>query len=178
MDSYSCEKFSRNGLRRCPFTLKMLPFLGFSVFMAPWGKTFLTMKGPVHLDLNFLENKCNIELYKRTFWDGSKDFLKICLSWKTFILSLEILEFSYASRRISSNSFDCNFHNFLNELALSKLKLNIFIANTIYIPIPHTSDKFYHKQVYRETYQEYFYRQCGTPKVHHSTSKTNLYDLG
>ena len=175
MDSSSCEKFSRNGLRRCPFTLYMLSFLGFSISMAPWGKTFLIMKGPVHRDLNFLGNKCNLELYKRTFWDGSKDFLKICLSWKTFIHSLEILEFSYASCRISSNSFNCNF---LNELALSKLKLNIFIAH--YDLCSNSTSKWqaFHKQVYRETYHGYFYRQYGMPKVHHSTLKTNFYDLG
>ena len=73
----------------------------------------------------FSKEKCNLELYKRTFWDGSKDFLKFCLSWKTFILSLQILDFSYASCRISPNSFNCNF---LNELALSKLNSNNFIA--------------------------------------------------
>ena len=67
MDFSSCEKFSRNDLRRCPFTLNMLPFIGHSISMAPWGKIFLIMKGPVHLDLNFPGNKCNLELYKITF---------------------------------------------------------------------------------------------------------------
>ena len=105
--------------------LKYVTILRIFNFYGTMGKTFLTIKGPVHLDLNFQGNKCNLDLYKRTFWDGSKDFLKIFFSWKTIILSLQILEFSYASRRISSNSFNCNFPN---ELALSKLKLNIFIA--------------------------------------------------
>ena len=67
MDSSSFEKLSRNSLRFCPFTLNMLQFLGFSISMAPRGKTFLTMNGPVYLDLKFLGNKCNLELYKRTF---------------------------------------------------------------------------------------------------------------
>ena len=112
-------------LKKLSIHLKYVTILRNFNFYGTMGKTFLTMNGPIHLDLYFLGNKCNLELYKRTFWDGSKDFLKICFSWKTIILSLEILEFSYAWRQISSNSFNCNF---LNELALSKLKSNIFIT--------------------------------------------------
>ena len=33
------------------------------------------------------------------------------------------------------------------------------------------------RRVNRGTNQEYFYKQCGMPKTHQSTSKTNFYDL-
>ena len=97
VESISGMYCSKNGFNRCPFTLKISPFLGFSISMVPWGKTVFTMNGPVHLDCNFPGNRWSLKLYSKTFWEGSNVFLKMFLSWKTFIFFLEIWAFSYAS---------------------------------------------------------------------------------
>ena len=116
-------------LKTLSIYLKYVTILRVLNFYCTMREKIFNNESSVHLDLNFPRNKCNLELYKRIFWDDSKDFLKICLSWKTCILSLWLLKFSYASRQISSNSFNCNF---LNELALSMLKLRAKYSKPIY----------------------------------------------
>ena len=94
------QNFQKMVLARWPLTLKIFPLAWFFISTTPCGKTVFTIYGPVHLDFNLPRKRCRWELYKRTFWLGSKVLRMIFLSWKVF---------SYKSRLNSSSSFICSF---------------------------------------------------------------------
>ena len=92
-----------------PFTRKHSP-LKFRSSSASWEKTYCTLNGPLHLDLNLPGNNFSLELNKRTRSPTLNSFLRIWASCHHFVFSLKSLVFSYAWNRNSSNSFSCNKH--------------------------------------------------------------------
>jgi len=85
---------SKNYFNLCPLTLNVWSLVGFLISIAPWGNAFTTTKGPVPLDLNFLQNRWSLTSWRNTYYLGENCFLLKWLSWKILALSLLSPEFS------------------------------------------------------------------------------------
>ena len=65
-----------------------VPFSGCETSAPPWEKTFVTVKGPDHLDFNFPGKSFRRELNRRTCCPAVNSFRVMCLSCQALVFSL------------------------------------------------------------------------------------------
>lgn len=92
---------------------------------APCGNTRTIGNGPNHLEFILLGNKQGLKLYNKNKSLGSKKFSHF-FSWCIFILSLYMLELSYARSENSSNSFTLLSLDFVASCHLKFIFFNTY----------------------------------------------------
>ena len=114
------------------FILKTLLVSLLWISITPWEKIFKITNCPLHLDRNFPGINFNLELKSNTFCPTKNCLRCKNFSWRYLVCSLYILALSYASNRISSSSYNCNFRSSPTFLAS---RLHCFTAQKAWCSI-------------------------------------------